>query len=110
MNGAFLTGFDDFAFGMVNSSWLQRKRPPKNDHLISYFKVLLHEREVPPAAMQTGSPIIQDNLKNRFLALTKPLHTHGNDTAARDSGLAQFQIAYRPELTAIFVAAGLVQQ
>src|SRR5205085_7253269 len=79
VNEVLLAAFERFSFGMVDNPRLERVRFAKGEHLISHRKIILHERQVPPAAMQPGRAIVEDDLENGFGMLFEPFRPASND-------------------------------
>ena len=77
----------------------------EDDHLVAHGEVLLHERQVPPAAMQPRRAVVEDKLEDGFGVVIEPLDAEGDDVAARGGRLIELQFGDGPEVAAVFVAA-----
>ena len=102
--------FDDFGFRMVHRARLEINRLAEHDHFVAHRKILLHERQVPPAAMEPRGPVVEDQLKDGLGVLLEPLHAEGDDRAPRRRRLAELQLGNRQELAAVLVAPWPMQQ
>src|SRR5260221_4255026 len=103
MNEALFPGLDDLRLGMVNRAWLNRTRFSKHNNLVPHGKVLFHEGQIPPAAMQPGGAIVQDEFENGFCVLLEPFDPKRDYSAMRDRRLVQLQLRNRPEVAAILI-------
>ena len=109
MNEALFPGLDDFRLGMVNRAWFNRTQLSKHHDLVADGKVLFHERQVPPSAMQPRSAIVQDQFENRFCVLLEPFDAEGDNGAMGDRRLVQLQLRNGPEVAAVFIPPWPVQ-
>ena len=64
VNEVLLPSLDDFRVRMIYGARLQRDGLAEDNHLVSRRKILLHVGEVPPAAMQPGGAVVEDQLIN----------------------------------------------
>jgi len=109
MNGAFLAD-DNLGFRMVHGSRLEAQRFAEHHHFVALREILLHERQIPPTAVQPRGAIVEDEFENGFLVVMEPLHTERHDGTASCNRFANADIPDRPEAIAIFVAAWPMQQ
>jgi len=110
MDEVLLAVLEDFRFRVVHRPRFQCQQLAENDHFVAHGKVLLHVRQVPPAAVQPGRPVIENQLKDRLGVLREPLHPQGNDGASRRRRLVELQLGNWPELAAILVAVRPMQE
>ena len=109
MDEIFFTHLDHFRFRMVDGARLERNGPAVNQDFVTRVKVLFHERQVPPAAMQPRCAILQDEFKHRLAPGPPPFCAESDDFSARSGWLAQRQIGDGPKLRSVFVASRPMQ-
>ena len=105
-----LAVFHDFRFRMVHGARLELNRLAEDDHFIAHRKILLHERQVPPAAMQPRGPVIENQLEDGLGVLLEPLDAEGDDLASRCDWVAELQAGDRQQLAPVLVAPRTMQQ
>ena len=110
MDEVLFAVLDDFGLRVVHRPRLESYRLAEHDHLVAYRKILLHERQVPPAAMQPRCPVIENQFKDGLRVLLKPLHAEGDDGAPRGGRLAELQLGNGPEMPAVLVAPWPMQE
>ena len=62
----FLAAFDDFGFRVVHRARLGFDELAEDKHLVANGKILFHERQVPPPAMQPRRAVVEHEFKNGF--------------------------------------------
>src|SRR6185436_7705915 len=60
MKEPFFARFDDFSFGVVDRSWLQVDWFPERHDFIADRKIFLHERQIPPSAVESRGAVIEN--------------------------------------------------
>src|SRR6266850_6651934 len=103
MNEALFPGHNNLRLRVVNGAWFNRTQFSKYDDLVANRKVLFHEGQVPPSAMQPRGAIVQDEFENGFCVLLEPLDAQRDCGAMRDRRFVQLQLRNRPEVTAILI-------
>ena len=83
---------------------------PKDEHLVADRKILFHERQVPPAAMQPRRAVVENDFKNGFAAAAKTFEAERDDRAARRGRFVLRQFGDFAEMPAVFVTPRPVQQ
>ena len=99
-----LAVFHDFCLRMVYRARLELNWLAEHDHFVAHRKILLHERQVPPAAMQPRGAVIEDKLKDGLGVLLVPFDAEGDDGAPRGHGLAELQLGNWQQMAAVLVA------
>ncbi len=105
-----LAVFQDFGLRVVHRPRFEVNRLSERDHFLPDREVLLHERQVPPAAMQPRGAVVENQLEDGLGAVLVPLDALGNNPAPRRGRLAELQSGYGVEMAAVFVAGRPMQQ
>ena len=92
MDGTLRAALDDLGLRVIDGARLEGEGFSEDEHFVARLEVILHVRQVPPAAVQAGRAIVRDKLKDRFSALGKAFDAQGYDRATNRRGLVQFQI------------------
>src|SRR5437867_9779572 len=95
---------------MIDRARLERDQFSKHDHFIAYLEILLHERQVPPPAVEPRCPVVENEFENGFRVLLEPFNAKREDRSARDGWLVQLELDNRLELAAVLVTPWPVQQ
>jgi hypothetical protein len=82
----------------------------ENENLVAHREIIFHERQVPPAAMQSRRAVVQDDFKNGFIAAAKTLESERDDFSARRERFVLGEFGNFSEMPAVFVTLGPVQQ
>ena len=110
MDEIFLALLDCFRFRMVDGARLQIDRLAVNHHFVTGLKVLLHERQVPPAAVQPRRAVVENEFEHRFAAAAPAFDAARDDFAARGGCLVQGQPGNGADMPAVFIAPRPVKQ
>lgn len=110
VDGGFLARFDDFRLRMIHGARLERVRFAIDHDIVAIAKVILHEGEIPPAAMEPGGAVINDEFEDGLAAFGKSIQAHGNDLAANCGGSIEREIEDRQEMTAILITTRTMEQ
>src|SRR5258706_11525991 len=73
-------------------------------------EVRLHERQVPPLAMQTRRAVVEDQFENRARSLPIALDSESHDFSPHERWLLQGQIADVQGVAAVLIPEGAVQK
>ena len=106
----FFATIDDFRLGMIDGARLERLQLAEDHDFITHREVVLHVREIPPAAMQAARAVFEHKFKDGLGALGEGLDPLRDDATARGAGSSELQLADGEQMTPIFVAVGPVQQ
>ena len=110
VNKQLVARFNHFGFRMIDDARLDRFQLAENHDLVVHGEIFLHERQVPPPAMQPASAVFEDKLKNRFGALPVGLEALSDDASASRGRSPHFELADAQEMPAVFVAPRPMQQ
>ena len=105
-----LAVLDDFRFRVVHGSRLEADRFAEDDHLFAHREVFLHERQVPPPAMQPRRAVIEDELEDGLGVLLVPLNAERDDRAPGGNRLLKRQVGDSPQLPAVLVTPWPMQE
>jgi len=106
VNGVFLARFKHLGFGMIQSSRFEAAEFSIGKDLVTLTKIMLHERQVPPAAMESGGAVVQDEFEQGAAAAAKAIKAQGQDAAPDGGGNARFEVGDPANLAAVLIAAG----
>jgi len=98
-----LAVFADFGLRVVEGSGLEVHRFAERNHFLAHREVFLHERQVPPAAMQPRGAVIEDQLEDGAGVVLIPLDSVGDHPAPRGGRHAQLQPGDGGKVAAVFV-------
>ena len=110
MDQAFLAVLHHLRLRMVDRARLERDRFAEHDHFVADLEIILHERQVPPPAMQPAGAVIQNEFEHGFGAFARPLHPQRLDSSPRDRRDAHLQFKNGTNLAPVVVAGWRVQQ
>ena len=110
VNEVFVARFDNLRFGMVHGARPERNRLAIDEHFVARLKIFLHERQVPPAAVQPRRAVVEDEFEHRFAAAAPAFDAARDDFAARGGCLVQSQPGNGADMPAVFIAPRPVKQ
>src|SRR2546421_1574147 len=76
-------------FWMVHAPWFEGQRLAEDHYFVAFCKILFHEGQVPPPAMQPRRAIVEDNLENGFFVPAEPFSAERDDSSARGDRFAK---------------------
>src|SRR6266508_3530761 len=110
VNEVFRAGFDDFRLRMVDRARFQRIEFAENKNLVARLKIFLHERQIPPAAVQSRRAVVEDELEHRSGAAAPAFDALRDDLAAGGARFAHAQFGNRTKAPSVFMAPRPMQQ
>jgi hypothetical protein len=78
--------------------------------MVAHGKILLHVGQVPPAAVQAGTIIVENYFEDGLCVLPEPLRAEGDNATVSYGRLAQRQVRNFDEIGPILIAPRPVQQ
>ena len=77
---------------------------------VAHHEIILHEGQVPPAAVEPGGAVIENDFEDGFLAAPEFFEAQGDDFTASGAGFIEGEFGNGAEMAAVLVAAGRVQE